>query len=210
MVDSQLRQPVDGREAIRDERVLQAMRIVPRHLFIPESMRRSAYHDGPLPIGHEQTISQPYIVALMTEAIGLRSGERVLEVGTGSGYQAAVLAHLTSGVYTIEIVEPLAERARRTLLEQGYEEVRCRAGDGYKGWPEAAPFDAIMITCAAPEVPAPLWQQLKAGGRLVMPLGEAGHVQQLILLTKRADGGRHEQRIIPVSFVPMTRERGAR
>ncbi len=155
MVELQLRRPSDGREPISDERVLGAMQAVPRHVFMPEETRQFAYDDGPVPIGHGQTISQPYLVALMTEALGLRRGERVLEIGTGSGYQAAVLAQLTPEVYTIEIVEPLAERARRTLHEQGYDEVQCRAGDGYKGWPEAAPFDAIIITCAAPEVPAP-------------------------------------------------------
>lgn len=145
----------------------------------------------------------------MTQVLRLSSGERVLEIGTGSGYQAAVLAHLTPEVYTIEIVEPLAEKAREVLQQLGYDEVRCRTGDGYKGWPEAAPFDAIIITCAAPEVPAPLWEQLKTGGRLVMPLGEAWNVQQLILLTKGPDGARNERRITPVSFVPMTRQRGA-
>jgi len=210
MVESQLRRPTDGRERITDERVLQAMQVIPRHRFIPERMRRSAYHDGPLPIGHDQTISQPYIVAIMTEALGLSPDQRVLEIGTGSGYQAAVLAHLTREVYTIEIVAPLAETARRTLHELGYDEVHCRTGDGYKGWPEAAPFDAIIITCAAPQVPAPLWEQLKTGGHLIMPLGETSYVQQLILLTKKADGSRDQRKIIPVTFVPMTREREAR
>lgn len=206
MVERQLRRPTDGREPIRDERVLQAMQTVPRHVFVPDRMRAFAYSDGPVPIEHGQTISQPYVVALMTQTLGLRAGERVLEIGTGSGYQAAVLTHLTSEVYTIEIVKPLGESAQRTLHEQGYTEIRCRIGDGYKGWPEAAPFDAIIMTCAAPEVPAPLWNQLKPGGRLIMPLGAAGGLQELILLTRRPDGGRDERRISPVAFVPMTRQ----
>jgi len=207
MVEHQLKRPADWREPITDERLLRAMQTVPRHVFVPDNMRRLAYEDGPAPIGHDQTISQPYIVALMTQLLGLRAGERVLEVGTGSGYQAAVLAHLTPEVYTIEIVAPLAEKARNTLAAQGYAEIHCRVGDGYKGWPEAAPFDGIIITCAAPEVPPPLWDQLKPEGRLVMPLGTAGGIQELILLTKRSDGGRDERRITPVAFVPMTRHR---
>ena len=210
MVEQQLERPIDGRTPVRDARVLEAMRAVPRHLFMPTEVRRYAYRDGPVPIGHDQTMSQPYIVALMSEALGLKPGERVLEIGTGSGYQAAVLAHLTGEVYTIEIVESLATKARHALHEQGYEEVRCRTGDGYKGWPEAAPFDAIIMTCAAAEVPVPLWEQLKPGGRLVMPRGEAGNEQALILLTKRPDGSRDEQVISAVRFVPMTRHREAK
>ncbi|MBI4578282.1 MAG: protein-L-isoaspartate(D-aspartate) O-methyltransferase [Planctomycetes bacterium] len=210
MVEHQLAHPVDGRTPITDDRVLEIMRIVPRHAFMPREVRRLAYVDSPVPIGHEQTISQPYIVALMTQVLRVRSGDRVLEIGTGSGYQAAVLAHLTGEVYTIEIVEPLARQARRDLVEQGYADVHCRCGDGYKGWPEAAPFDAIILTSAADEVPGPLWEQLKVGGRLVMPLGPVTSFQELVVLTKRPDGGRSVERVTGVRFVPMTREPDAR
>lgn len=207
MVRTQLEQPIDDRPPVRDARVLEAIRAVPRHVFVPERLRRLAYADAPLPIGNEQTISQPYIVALMTEALDIRPGERVLEIGTGSGYQAAILAHLTPEVYTIEIVEPLAERARRVLADEGYAEIHCRTGDGYAGWPEAAPFDAVILTCATGEVPRPLWEQLRPGGRLIMPLGEPGGAQELVLLTKQADGGEHRRRITLVRFVPLTREK---
>jgi protein-L-isoaspartate(D-aspartate) O-methyltransferase len=162
-----------------------------------------AYDDRPLPIGEGQTISQPYIVGLMTELASVRAGARVLEVGTGSGYQAAVLAEMGAEVYTIEIVEPLARTAARTLDAQGYTAVHVRTGDGYDGWPEAAPFDAVIVTAAPPQVPEPLRQQLKEGGRLVVPVGEGD--QELQVIT-RSDGGFSERTVLPVRFVPMTGE----
>jgi len=186
---------------VRDARTIQAMKDVQRHLFVPEAQRASAYEDHPLPIGHGQTISQPYIVAFMTEALGLEGGETVLEVGTGSGYQAAVLARIASRVYSIEIVEPLAAEARQRLSRLGYSNVEVRAGDGYLGWPEAAPFDGIMVTAAAPRVPEPLKEQLKDGGRLVIPVGD--ELQELMLVTRRGSAF-EERRILPVRFVPMT------
>jgi len=186
---------------VRDEGVLRALRRVPRHEFVPQEHAALAYADQPLPIGHNQTISQPYIVALMTEAIGLRGGERVLEIGTGSGYQAAVLAELVKEVLSIEIVVPLADQARARLKRLGYANVSVRAGDGYAGWPERGPFDAIMLTAAAPRIPAPLLDQLTEGGRLIAPVGD--DVQELLLVTRR--GGRFvEQRLAGVRFVPMT------
>jgi protein-L-isoaspartate(D-aspartate) O-methyltransferase len=186
---------------VRDSRTLAAMRKVPRHLFVPPALAAEAYADHPLPIGHDQTISQPYIVAFMTEALGLRGGETVLEVGTGSGYQAAVLAEIAARVYTIEIVAPLAEEAGERLKRLGYRNVEVRAGDGYLGWPEKAPFDAIMVTAAAPRVPEPLKQQLKDGGRLVIPVGD--EYQELIVVTKKG-AAYAEDRVLPVRFVPMT------
>jgi protein-L-isoaspartate(D-aspartate) O-methyltransferase len=186
---------------VKDPRTLAAMRTVPRHLFVPPSVRADAYEDHPLPIGHGQTISQPYIVAFMTEALRLKGGESVLEVGTGSGYQAAVLAQVAGKVHTIEIVEPLAREAGERLARLGYSTVSVRAGDGYLGWPEAAPFDAIMVTAAAPKVPEPLKQQLKDGGRLCLPVGE--EFQELVVLTRRGSAF-DEERVLPVRFVPMT------
>jgi len=193
---------IEARE-VRDPRTLAALRKVPRHLFVPEESQRLAYEDHPLPIGHGQTISQPYIVAFMTEALGLVGGETVLEVGTGSGYQAAVLAEIAARVYSIEIVEPLAREAAERLARLGYHNVEVRAGDGYVGWPEAGPFDGIMVTAAAPRIPEPLKQQLKDGGRLVIPVGD--DYQELILVTRRGD--RYEERnVLAVRFVPMTGE----
>jgi protein-L-isoaspartate(D-aspartate) O-methyltransferase len=186
---------------IKDPRTLAAMQKVPRHLFVLPSSAADAYEDHPLPIGHGQTISQPYIVAFMTEALRLRGGETVLEIGTGSGYQSAVLSEIAAKVFTIEIVEPLAEDARRRLERLGYSTVSVRAGDGYLGWPEAAPFDAIMVTAAAPKVPEPLKQQLKEGGRLCLPVGE--EFQELVVLTRRG-AEFTEERVLPVRFVPMT------
>jgi protein-L-isoaspartate(D-aspartate) O-methyltransferase len=186
---------------IRDARTLAAMRQVPRHLFVPPALAGDAYGDHALPIGHGQTISQPYVVAFMTEALGLRGGDTVLEVGTGSGYQAAVLAEIAAHVYTIEIVVPLAEEARERLARLGYRNVEVRAGDGYQGWPEKAPFDAVMVTAAAPRVPEPLKQQLKDGGRLVIPVGESD--QEVMVITRRGTGYA-EERVLPVRFVPMT------
>jgi protein-L-isoaspartate(D-aspartate) O-methyltransferase len=186
---------------VRDTATLRALRKVPRHLFVPSPYSDEAYADHPLPIGHGQTISQPYIVAFMTEALGLKGGEKVLEVGTGSGYQAAVLAEIASHVYTIEIVEPLAREAEATLGRLGYGNVHVRAGDGYAGWPEAAPFDGILVTAAAPRIPEPLKHQLRDGGRLVVPVGEG--VQELTVVTRKGDTFR-EERLLPVRFVPMT------
>jgi protein-L-isoaspartate(D-aspartate) O-methyltransferase len=188
---------------VRDPRVLATMGKVPRHEFVPERYRSQAYDDTPLPIGERQTISQPYIVAFMTEQLQLKGGERVLEVGTGSGYQAAVLAELCRDVYTIEIIDQLATRARERLARLGYRTVHVRSGDGYRGWPEVAPFDAIIVTAAPGHVPQPLIDQLKLGGRMIVPVGEAN--QELIRLTKTA-GGVREERLLPVRFVPMTGE----
>jgi len=186
---------------IRDRATLEAMRRVPRHRFVPEASRAEAYADRPLPIGHGQTISQPYVVAFMTEALGLTGAESVLEVGTGSGYQAAVLGCLASRVRTIEIVEPLAQEAAARLTGLGYENVEVRSGDGYLGWPEAAPFDAILVTAAAPRIPEPLLAQLKDGGRLVIPVGD--DVQEIVVVTRHGERF-EERRVLPVRFVPMT------
>jgi protein-L-isoaspartate(D-aspartate) O-methyltransferase len=199
MVRDQLSGP--GR-SITNSRVLAVMGQVPRHEFVPERYRSQAYEDGPLPIGYDQTISQPYIVAFMTEQLHPKPTDRVLEIGTGSGYQAAVLAGLVSEVYSMEIVEPLARRAETDLKRLGYTNVTVRAGDGYKGWPEAAPFDAIIVTCAPENVPQPLVEQLKDDGRMIIPVGPAGN-QELVLLRKQ--GTRLEKRAtLPVRFVPMT------
>ena len=204
MVDEQIATPGDLREPVTDPRVLEAMRTVPRHVFMPDNVRAMAYRDTPLPIGHGQTISQPYIVALMTELLEIEQGDSVLEIGTGSGYQAAVLGQLTPHVYSIEIVEPLAARAHRTLDAQGYEEVQTRQGDGYFGWPEHAPFDGIIVTAAAGHVPPPLWDQLAPGGRLVIPVGGTYEVQRLVVLTKTENGDRRSESVLSVRFVPMT------
>jgi protein-L-isoaspartate(D-aspartate) O-methyltransferase len=206
MVSQQIAEPADGRQRVTDESVLGAMRAVPRHEFVPENRRRAAYSDHALPIGHGQTISQPYIVALMTELLKIGPESKVLEIGTGSGYQAAVLAHLTPNVFTIEIVKPLHERARRVLKEQGYDGVTCRTADGYFGWAEHAPFDAIIVTCAAGHLPPALWEQLKPGGRIVIPIGGPYEVQRLVVLSKEADGSRRSQTVTAVRFVPMTGE----
>jgi protein-L-isoaspartate(D-aspartate) O-methyltransferase len=179
------------------------MREVPRHEFVPAELVEEAYADHPLPIGHAQTISQPYVVAFMTEALGLQGGERVLEVGTGSGYQAAVLAEIAAEVYTIEIVAALGEQARERLARLGYDNVRVRVGDGYAGWPEAAPFDAVIVTAAAPRIPEPLKQQLREGGRMILPVGD--ELQELVVLTRRGEAW-HEEAVLPVRFVPMTGE----
>lgn len=189
---------------VRNAAVLAAMSKVPRHEFVPVRWREEAYADHPLPIGEGQTISQPYIVALMTELAAVGPGARVLEVGTGSGYQAAVLATLGAEVWSIEIVEPLARSAQATLARLGYDRVHTRTGDGYQGWPEAAPFEAIVVTAAPPEVPAALLAQLAPGGRLVIPVGSAE--QELQVHERTADGVR-VRRITPVRFVPMVRSR---
>ena len=189
---------------VTDPRVLAAMRRVPRHELVPDALRHRAYEDSPLPIGFEQTISQPYIVAAMTEAAQVAPGERVLEVGTGSGYQAAVLAEIGADVYSIEIVEPLAKRTHELLARLGYDRLHLRIGDGYRGWPEAAPFDAIIVTAAPEQVPRPLIDQLAVGGRLVIPVGERGD-QQLEVIT-RGPGGTTTETLFDVRFVPMTGE----
>ena len=189
-----------------NRQVQEAMARVPRHLFVPQALQPHAYENRPLPIGHEQTISQPYIVALMTDLLELGKQDRVLEVGTGSGYQAAVLGELVRSVYTIEIVAPLAAEARERLARLGYRNVEVRTGDGYKGWEEHAPFDAIMVTAGAPEVPPPLLRQLKPGGRMVIPVGPAERVQYLTLIEKLADGSIRSREVLPVRFVPLTRK----
>jgi protein-L-isoaspartate(D-aspartate) O-methyltransferase len=188
---------------VSDAAVLAAMRKVPRHEFVPAQMAAAAHDDRPVPIGWGQTISQPYIVALMSELADLHPGARVLEVGTGSGYQAVVLAELGAEVYTVEIVEPIAEEVAAKLARLGYARVHCRSGDGYRGWPEAAPFDTIVVTAAAPAVPEPLKQQMKIGGRLVLPVGT--YDQALRVVTRNAHGW-EERTVIPVAFVPMTGE----
>ena len=197
MVSSQIES-----RGVRDPGVLRAMRAVPRHRFVPASQRASAYDDRPLPIGHQQTISQPYIVALMSELADVEPGDTVLEVGTGAGYQAAVLAEMGAKVFSIEIVEPLAKQAKATLTELGYD-VTVRHGDGYAGWPEHAPFDAVLVTAAPPHIPAPLKEQLKIGGRLVIPVGT--RLQSLLRVTRTKEGFREEE-VLPVRFVPMTGE----
>ena len=192
--------PPPGKRAF-DERVIQALREVERHRFVPESQQSQAYANHPLPIGHGQTISQPYIVALMTDLVDPKPGDVVLEVGTGSGYQAAVLARLVDKVYSIEIIEPLAEQARERLQRLGYHNVETRLGDGYFGWEEQAPFDAIVVTAAPPEIPQPLLDQLAVGGRLVIPVGLGS--QDLVVVTRTEDG--YIDRVeTPVRFVPMT------
>jgi len=187
-----------------DERVLGAMAEVPRHAFVPADQVRSAYRNRPLPIGHGQTISQPFIVALMTDLARVEAGDRVLEVGTGSGYQAAVMARLAQDVYTLEIIEPLGLQAMERLSRQGYGNVHVRLGDGYHGWEEHAPYDAILVTAAAGHIPPPLIRQLRAGGRMVIPVGASFMVQQLMLVEKRGDGSLSTRQIVPVNFVPLT------
>ena len=198
MVENQIKN-----RGVRDEKVLEAMRKVPRHLFVPSEYQDQAYGDYPLPIGYNQTISQPYIVALMTELLEIKPQDKILEVGTGSGYQAAILAELASEVYSIEIKEPLAKSAEKILSELGYNSIKVRAGDGYFGWPEAAPFGGIIVTAAPEQVPQPLIDQLAEGGRLVVPEGK--FFQELVVYQK--SGGKTKRReVIPVRFVPMTGE----
>jgi protein-L-isoaspartate(D-aspartate) O-methyltransferase len=194
-----VRTQIAGR-GVRDARVLEAMRTVPRHRFVPQRHAKEAYADHPLPIGHDQTISQPYIVAYMTEALGLRGDERVLEIGTGSGYQAAVLSVLVREVYSMEILRPLAEEASERLTRLGYDNVTVLCGDGYLGWPDKAPFDAIIVTAAPPQVPQALVDQLKVGGRMVVPVGKGE--QELVRITRTEEGVSRES-LLPVRFVPM-------
>ena len=198
MIDRDLR----GR-GIKDPRVLSVMEAVPRHLFVPENLRLSAYEDRPLPIGEGQTISQPYIVAYMSELLELRGNEKVLEIGTGSGYQTAVLARLAAEVYSIEIISSLSESAKRIIEQLGFKNVYLKVGDGFFGWEEKTPFDAILLTAAAPEVPQPLWRQLREGGRIIMPLGRPWKTQRLIRVRKVA-GKAVVEELTDVLFVPMT------
>jgi protein-L-isoaspartate(D-aspartate) O-methyltransferase len=191
---------------ITDARVLSAMATVPRHLFVPADLQSLAYQDTPLPIGHQQTISQPYIVALMSQLLSVKSGDRVLEIGTGSGYQAAVLAEMGVRVFSIEIIPELGQQAMQTLQPLGYENIRLKIGDGYQGWPEHAPFDAIIVTCAPTQVPQPLQNQLAEGGRMVIPVGKKYH-QRLLLLTKTS-GMIKAQKVVDVRFVPMVDRQG--
>ena len=189
---------------VQDPCVLEAMRTVPRHAFVPQSYQDDAYADCPLPIGHGQTISQPYIVAFMTEALHLDPNSRVLEIGTGSGYQAAVCAQIAREVFTIEIVPELAEAAARRLQELCYAHVHVKTGDGFFGWQDAAPFDAIIGTAAAGQIPQPLVEQLKGDGRMILPYGDANGLQVLVLVTKDQRGELAQRRVLPVRFVPMT------
>ena len=199
MIQEQIRQ-----RGVTDPRVLDAMGRVPRERFVPADQASRAYADSPLTIGHGQTISQPYIVAYMTEVLGVASQHTVLEIGTGSGYQAAVLGELARDVYTIEIVPELAQRAKETLESLGYRNVHVRSGDGYAGWPEEAPFDRIMVTAAPESVPQPLVDQLATGGRLVLPVGSQNETQWITVIDK-TDKGIVDRRTIPVQFVPFTR-----
>lgn len=197
MIEKQLK-----RRGIKDEKVLKAMEEVDRKLFVPEDLQEKAYEDGPLPIGKGQTISQPYIVAYMVQELKLKPGDKVLEIGTGCGYNAAVLSKLAGHVYSIEIVEWLGELARENLAKTRIQNITTKTGDGYKGWPEEAPFDAVILTAAPAFVPEPLKEQLKEGGRLLTPVGKS--LQRLILLEKTGEKNFKEESLIPVSFVPMT------
>ncbi len=207
MVRSQIQFPYDDRPPVVDKRVLRAMRTIPRHLFVAEEYQYLAYEDRPLPIGHDQTISQPYIVAVMTEMLQLQPEDSVLEIGTGSGYQTAVLAEIARRVYTVEILEPLADLARQRLGSQGYDNVRVRVGDGNHGWPDFAPYDAIIATAAPKHVPRALADQLRPGGRMVLPVGPAWRTQQLTIVEKADDGALTQRKVMAVGFVPMIKER---
>jgi protein-L-isoaspartate(D-aspartate) O-methyltransferase len=199
MVEDQIRA-----RGVRDRRVLEAMGKVERHRFVPSHLGHLAYGDFPLPIGEGQTISQPYIVALMTELLALKGTERILEIGTGSGYQAAILAELVKEVYTVEILEPLAKQSERLFRELNYRHIKVKLGDGFLGWPEFAPFDGILVTCAPEKIPPPLLEQLAEGGRLVIPVGE---LRQELKLVRKVKGRVQEEDIIPVRFVPMIRKK---
>lgn len=201
MVETQLKA-----RGIEDAGVLKAMSETERHHFVPKAIEREAYTDRPLPIGYEQTISQPFIVALMTEKLKPKPEDKILEIGTGSGYQAAVLSSLARKVFTIEIVEPLGRQASQTLKELGYANVTVKVGDGYRGWPEEAPFDGIIVTAAPDHIPQPLIDQLAPGGRMLIPVGKEGGIQQLTLLEKDEDGLIHRESIELVRFVPLTRD----
>ena len=200
--EAMVQRQLAGRD-IRDKRVLDAVRRVPRHLFVPKNRRRAAYEDNPLPIGLRQTISQPYIVAYMTQAMKLQTGDRVLEIGTGSGYQAAILGELVKEVYTIEIIPQLGARSKKLLTDLGYRNIHVRVGDGYQGWPDQAPFDAIIVTAAPPRLPQPLLDQLKVGGRMIIPVG---NTRQELVFIRRTENGYDRKSVLPVAFVPMTGE----
>ncbi len=197
---------IEGK-GVSDPKVLEAMYIVERHLFVPENVRMHSYRDQPLPIGDGQTISQPSLVAYMTELLELKQSDKVLEIGTGSGYQAAILGELVDSVFTIEIIETLGQRSKKLLADLDYDNVHVMIGDGYQGWPEYAPFDAIIVTCAPSDIPQPLQDQLAEGGRMVIPVGRQNTIQQLILLRK-TDGKIKRESVLPVRFVPMLREDG--
>lgn len=192
---------------ISDSMVLEAFRNVLRHEFVPQEYRRYAYADQPLPIGEGQTISQPYIVAYMTEILNIQPGDKVLEIGTGSGYQAAILAEVKAEVFTIEVIEPLANRAKEILNSLGYKNIHLKTGDGYQGWEENAPYDAILVTCSPSRIPEPLKQQLAEGGRMIIPVGRQHDIQFLYLLEKR-NGKIRQKNVLPVRFVPMIDEKG--
>ena len=196
--------PLETGSRTPDRRVLEVIERVPRHLFVPASQQRHGYENRPLPIGHGQTISQPYIVALMTDLLRPEPGHSVLEIGTGSGYQAAVLAQLARKVYTMEIIEPLGIQAKERLARLGYDNVEVEVADGYYGWPSQAPFDGIIVTAAASHIPLPLVRQLKPGGRMVIPVGTSFLTQQLMLIEKRPDGSVLSRQLLPVRFVPLT------
>jgi len=205
MVKEQISEAPDYRDPVKDPKVLAAMRTVPRHLFVEKKLQSASYGDFPLPIGYGQTISQPYIVALMTEMLEVQPDHKVLEVGAGSGYQAAVISLLVKEVYTIEIIEALARQAEKRIEHLQYANVRVRVGDGYYGWEEAAPFDRIIVTCAASLVPPPLLKQLKPGGKMCIPVGAAYSVQYLTMVEKSETGTITMRKSIPVRFVPLTR-----
>jgi len=208
MVREQIAKPPDYRGPVKDDKVLEAMRKVPRHLFVPPSSVSIAYGDFPIPIGHGQTISQPYIVALMTEMLQVNPDHKVLEIGTGSGYQAAVLSALVGEVYTIEIIKPLALQAEERLKGLGYLNVQVKVADGYHGWEERAPFDRIIVTCASTFVPPPLLKQLKPGGKMCIPVGAQYAVQYLTMVEKSGEGTITMRKTLPVAFVPLTRGDG--
>ncbi len=193
-----------------DPRVIDAMAKVPREAFVPPTRRHQAYENRPLPIGYGQTISQPYIVAIMTDLLRLEPNDKVLEIGTGSGYQAAVASRLARKVYSIEIIEILGRKARKRLRQLGYDNIEVRLGDGYYGWKEHAPYDAIIVTAAASHIPPPLIRQLKPGGRMIIPVGSRFATQQLVLVEKRRDGEIHTRQLMPVTFVPLTGGHGRR
>jgi protein-L-isoaspartate(D-aspartate) O-methyltransferase len=203
----QMVQIIHDRYEFDNEQVLAAMLNVPRHWFVPAADQAMAYEDMPLPIGYDQTISQPFIVAYMTSLLGLTPEMKVLEIGTGSGYQAAVLSEFTPQIYTIEILEPLAKKAQEQLSKYGYNTIKVKVGDGYKGWPQFAPFDAIIVTCAPDHIPQPLIDQLKVGGKIVIPVGQANYIQDLLLVTKKPDGSLEKKSMMPVRFVPLQREK---
>lgn len=190
-----------------DKKVLDAMLNVPRHWFVPDSQQYAAYFDGPLQIGHGQTISQPFIVAYMTALLELDANDIVLEVGTGSGYQAAILSEFTPHIFSIEILKPLADEAATRLQKHGYHTIHVKCGDGYQGWPEYAPFDAIIVTCAPDQIPSPLLEQLAPDGRIVIPVGDQWGIQELLLVTKDTQGNITKQSMMPVRFVPLIREK---